>query len=254
MCQVKRSCLFPLFLCIYFLSKRLSIMFKHAKAFFKASLLTSWALTAVLGQAQVLENSISPSELHSRDLRTQGRFSVEVQAIGISAGINRGLMAGYSLRPNSQILLKYELGNELDGLFGNYKAQSEFVAVTEREFFGNSFYLEGGLAGHKKNVQRSNPWDQAPLNVNGPYVVKTESEYERRDFGMVFGLGNQWQWSHFTLGCEWVGIYIPFSSSKTQGYKVETLSDGSSKRWDIARNDVNSSDLRLLNLHFGFSF
>jgi hypothetical protein len=46
--------------------------------------------------------------------------------------------------------------------------------------------------------------------------------------GTGIRVGNQWQWKHFTLGCDWVGIgrvlsYFKYSESEKNFYTVTLM-------------------------------
>lgn len=71
--------------------------------------------------------------------------------------------------------------------FDNPESQTVF-ALNYKHFFGNTFYLSSGLY----------------------YLNYTEEHYSSNlhltDIGAEIRIGNQWQWSHFSIGVDWLGL------------------------------------------------
>ncbi|MDQ3235626.1 MAG: hypothetical protein M3Q07_27770, partial [Pseudobdellovibrionaceae bacterium] len=167
-------------------------------------------------------------------------------------GLARGVMGSYYLRPDAHLGLKYFRSDEISDVFDDYRAHSDLLAITVKEFISNSFYMEGGFGVRKKYVHRKN---RDLIIEDSTYWVKHTSDYSRTDAGFLIGIGNQWQWSRFTIGCEWIGAYIPASPTRVNGNKEEIREDGSRRNLSLDRSDRNTeTSVRLLNFHLGMVF
>ncbi len=104
-------------------------------------------------------------------------------------------------------------------------------AVRYKSFLGNSFYWRVGPGLRQYQIKDrlgSIFSDREELDSTGTVL----------SFGADVGIGNQWQFETFTLGCDWVGYYFP----------VSVLS----KRYDAPENakpeDIKSSEDELTDL------
>jgi hypothetical protein len=82
-----------------------------------------------------------------------------------------------------------------------------YFSLQAKHFFGNSFFVGAGIATKKIIAKESGFFS------SGSLVSNFEIEQQVTTRGLEFGLGNRWQWRHFTLGGDWLGIYAPSSSS-----------------------------------------
>ena len=103
--------------------------------------------------------------------------------------------------------------------------------INYKKFFGQTFYIKPSVYYKSQNIVKS-------TSSIGGVLVDKEAGYVH-DLGIGFKVGNQWQWSKFTLGCDWIGY----------NKKIALL--------DISGNldeDVYQDSLSLLNLYLGMSF
>ena len=98
-------------------------------------------------------------------------------------------------------------------------------------FVGNSFYSRAGL--HYRAVKRQNE------------SLRTAEE-NYRDIHLRVSIGNQWQWSNFTLGVDWIGFNT----------RVYEISDLNMSDWDYLADgdELLTFNLNLLQLNLGLSF
>jgi len=70
------------------------------------------------------------------------------------------------------------------------------------------------------------------------------------------GLGNRWQIGKFTIGCDWVGVILPISSSTTtSSTKNSSLGLWSTDSdFDVEASEVERNNLVLTKVQLGFSF
>ena len=79
------------------------------------------------------------------------------------------------------------------------------LALKYKTYPGNSFYFDGGF-GLRTIVAKH----------EGIFRLgKSRFEQQINTTGLIVGIGNRWQWSHFTLGCSWVEAFLPISQAST---------------------------------------
>lgn len=112
-----------------------------------------------------------------------------------------GARAAYIYSPK----LTFE-GSYLEGEFAFFGLSKEIALLSTRAkwFFGNSFYGVGGV-GYRQVTMR----DTRSQYDNNTYLAKSHLIYQNTAITAEGGIGNQWQFSGFTLGCDWVGLSIP---------------------------------------------
>lgn len=70
-------------------------------------------------------------------------------------------------------------------------------------------------------------------------------------------VGNQWQWSNFTIGCDWLGVMVPVAVLKIDDRFGNTtgISDSSRKSLDDAWMTLGkTTSVMLTRLYVGASF
>ncbi len=82
------------------------------------------------------------------------------------------------------------------------------ISVNYKKFFSNSFY---GLFGLEYSEIRSRFDAGGFLGLGETYSIRDISRT-----ALDLRAGNQWQWSHFTMGVDWIGLLIPIHTSKTE--------------------------------------
>ena len=106
--------------------------------------------------------------------------------------------------------------------------RGEVLEIFYKKFNGNSFYVKPLVFYRNMDIDE-----------------KEGTDYVFSDFGVGISIGNQWQWSNFTIGCDWVGVN---SRLATLDYKDSKNSERVffSKGYGFTAN--------LLNLYIGYSF
>lgn len=200
---------------------------------------------------QIQEQSIAPTNLdnqfkdESASNRVNKKFSLMLSA-GIGFGDQgNGILGGYFLDPNSIIEAEYftsEDDSKEDVLNGykysstNFKQETDSLNVSLKYFLANSFYIKPGL-----------------FYVDYRYVTKGyffgDADIKRKDLGMSFSIGNQWQWQNFTLGCDWFGIQSGVVNLSKSGEDNTIFSDLEGRT-----QDKTWLTATLLKLNIGASF
>jgi hypothetical protein len=157
----------------------------------------------------------------------------------IPAG-NSGISIATYLTRNSAIVFGYNqliAGRECWGSLSCSDKGYSFE-VHYRKFFGNSFYVAGGVEQRHVTIEGGDSWGSEDYSFDGDSTA----------LGVV--VGNQWHWQSFFLGCDWVGITVPvswnLSNVKTSTYTYDF--DSAKKTY------VTGTTGMLLRLHLGMAF
>jgi hypothetical protein len=161
--------------------------------------------------------SSTASAQTSESLREQNPFYFAVQG-SIWSGPNSAYGAKIGWR-SARVALEGQYNNN-----GHYSTSSfsfwpesertnfknEAYSVDLKYFVGNSFYAGGGLS---YQIRRSNHVSQ------GPHFIEVE---DGRGYSEIlseqFFIGNQWEFSHMTLGVDWVGVSLPVAYINESNY------------------------------------
>jgi hypothetical protein len=107
--------------------------------------------------------------------------------------------------------------------------------VHAKLFRGNSFYGVLGVSGRER----------------GP--LATPMRGATREQALAdFAIGNQWQWRHFTLGCDWVGVSVPFYTQVTES--DASVIAGDHDRIFASTRSPEAPDWHVLRLYAGVTF
>jgi hypothetical protein len=215
----------------------------------------SLALGLLMSPHSALAQDTSSETNASQANRGVGRATILVQPIGFGQGIQNALRLEYSQPGDMRIGLLLQQGTELSDLFDTFQAYSTTAALYIKRYAGNSFYFELGAAAHERNVRTKDYTYDFRSDGSFGAVYYDEEDYRKQDIGLQLGLGNQWQWEHFTLGCEWVGAYVPIQATGFSGKSRRHLTSGEEQELSLGKkkNNLNTS-LRALNFSFGWQF
>lgn len=203
--------------------------------------------------------------------RQSKRFSVNLELIGLATpmAMGSGLRAGYFLKPNWVFELGVASatakGSDDDSLysssdtysFSGYDAErigtSTITEVHVKHFVNNSFYWSVGPA-HRQTKAELRAYEDSFFEEDEERT--TIATLDAADVGLSGTIGNQWQWSNFTLGCDWVGLYQPVITLKDDLEDGETPED--SKGIDGTRktfkDDLTTMNAQGVRFYMGASF
>ena len=111
------------------------------------------------------------------------------------------------MTPDSLIEVSYAKG-ESDILFA--RIHNGLTTLHLKSFWGNSFYTNLGVGSRSLGYSFDFP------TIDGQGQITGFSEAYKIDnsvLGVDFSIGNRWQWETFTIGCDWVGTFVPLSTS-----------------------------------------
>jgi hypothetical protein len=90
---------------------------------------------------------------------------------------------------------KYDRYNDDSYIYRDRDTQFT-TSVQLKQFVSNSFYLKAGIFYRDLKEEKTRP----------SLFSSDTGTYRLKDMGLTFSLGNQWNFSKFTLGCDWFGI------------------------------------------------
>jgi len=113
---------------------------------------------------------------------------------------------------STQNLLEFEFTQgELSWWFIHVRSLT--LGLHLQHFIGNSFYLSAGADDRKLTLEDPSVAVMAAI----PQTIG-----QAESLNLALGLGNQWQWQHWSVGCEWMSLMIPVwtfqSDYNTSGY------------------------------------
>ncbi len=182
-------------------------------------------------------NASSSSAISSN---RNGRIITAQAGVGYFNGIAKFASAGYQVTPDWVLEAYYEKSETF--FFGTSTSR----AIRSKNFWTTNLYTNVGLM-HRQTSGRSAFLDVLSSTFTGK---ETHYDIEYWDVGPGFSIGNQWQWSAFHVGCDWIGVYWPLYASAAKVIKTEG-SEISRKTTDDDLKPEPSA--RLLRLYLGMS-
>jgi hypothetical protein len=206
----------------------------------------------------------SLTEKTSQDRRKSLSFIGTLQPAGFGPipEFSQGVTLGYFLKPNSILQLEY-MNARTPFKTPNYSNANGYGSSTSsrrwysnlngysigihlKQFFGNSFYLKSGL--DYKNLTRENSYE-------GTEADSFTVEFSGESVAAALAFGNQWQYSHFTIGCDWIGISAPLSHSvRNESSRGPVTEAGYNTRQNGEARYLSMTSLQLLRIYAGASF
>ncbi len=215
---------------------------------------------------QQIIQQISVAPLTSSDVRKDLKYTVTLQPVGFGPipEFSQGINIGYFLNPNSILQLEYTSSHTpfqtpaysgANGYGSSTSSQRWYsslrgysLGIHLKQFFGNSFYVNGGV--DYRNLSRNNDYEDL-TNTSQSFSVG----FSGTSVAAAISLGNQWQFSHFTIGCDWIGVSVPFSHTVQNESTVGPVSDdGFSARQTDESRYLSMPSIQVLRLYAGASF
>lgn len=185
-------------------------------------------------------------DLTSQDFRKDKTFIATGQVFGVGpipGSLTQGGSFGYFINPDLIISLEVVSGNSPIILFdiNSYRSvKYNSVGIHAKNFVGRSFYFKGGV-----DVNRFTE-DFVGFNIANRHGFDSDST------SASIAIGNQWQFSHFTLGCDWVGATLPLTSNIKSEYASDNYEKASLE--DDKTRYLKSTGLQLLRFYLGASW
>lgn len=184
--------------------------------------------------------------------RIDKSFTLHYMAFGIgpSRSGSIGGTFGFFLDRNSEIDIEVINGRPYTyGFFfgSEYDIKTNSFGVHYKHFAGNSFYYRGGI--DYRNVDYSH----TSYDILTPSNVYSRENFKGNSMTATFVIGNQWQWDNFTLGCDWFGIALPFTS-QVDSESVGGSNPSQKNLKDEEENFLKKETSTSLRFYLGASF
>lgn len=190
-----------------------------------------------------------PSSMGASELNRQNK-TVEIGAelAGFLLNYTSGIYGGFYLTPNQVLTLRYNQGMT----FSDGDSMSA-MSANLKSFWGNSFYTVVGIGSRSYEYNHSEKSifdtteDEGDIET---YKISASS------IGLEAGIGNQWTFGAFTLGTDWVGVWVPLSTSGTE-LETEEYYDSRNLSYENISNDVDyikAVQPMFVRLYLGISF
>lgn len=177
-----------------------------------------------LTKAQKGDSSLAESEpssyarsLKSGGVALRGGYIVGgVEGGGVDVFMNRGSKLQFGA---SYLTGSHDLSNDLSEknavVTDRADVKADIYLAQCRYYFGNSFFVTGGLGQRVINVDFA-------LHDSLDTDNRLEESLQISSTVAQIAIGNNWAWeSGFFLGAEWIGYLVPLSSSKSSSVKTE---------------------------------
>ncbi len=184
----------------------------------------------------------------SSELRKNKSFQIVGQPAGLGplTAYTTGLGFGVFLDSDSLIDMTYHHNISKNLAGSEYRVQIENFGTHYKKFMKNSFYFKTGLDYRRVTYEYNSNFGDGSLEEN--------TQFKATALNASFALGNQWQWDTFTLGCDWVGAYVPLSTSTSNEYTAGSFSRNVRRLSDDERRYVNELTLYFAHFYLGVSF
>lgn len=171
------------------------------------------------------------------------RVFIGYEAFGLNPLASTGFMAGMYLSPDSIVDLSWTNG-KFEWL--GFEMKSTAIAVRYKSFNGNSFYWRAG------GMFRTYEYDASYYDLSSAQTSNGTVKISAT--GLDLGIGNQWQWDTFSLGCDWIGAFIAVTGSSSVSRAAGATDAWYDKEVSDAKSISKKGNLQLLRFYLGVSF
>lgn len=182
----------------------------------------------------------------SEQNRVGKTFGVAAEiGLGIAPFPTAGFLANYYIKRNHVVELAYVSGSL--SVFAIDLSWS-LISARYKYFIGNSFYVNSGL-GYRQFVFKDK------FETLFGAADNIDAELKSTSLGVEFTIGNQWQWDNFTLGTDWIGIFVPVSSNSDDKYLVNGQEPEEAKDLNDSSESLGKTpNYELLRFYLGVTF
>ena len=217
--------------------------------------------SAVSAEETSSDTKTGPQDDSSKGLRDKQKFNADLLYTPLSDFILQyGVGAAFNMKPSLAIGIHYLAGSKTinyasteggSKVTGEAKLQGSAGYVYGRYFFGNSFNMMAGLGVRAATMEYTLAESSADLNLNGKVDIQSLA-------APVF-IGNRWTFaSGMTIGCDWLGVFIPLSgkakSSLDGNLSSSTVTDLNQKFVSLGDQLAHKTTLTLFLTSFGWAF
>lgn len=237
---------------------------KHLSLALALSVLSSVAFAQEYRDRLTMQREQTPGVLPGSDeyFRIGKNFggTVQLGGMGPTTMSNTGISLQKYLDRNRVILFEGMIGRMSSDTgaknFPENKWESKSIGVHYKQFFGNTFYLRGGVDQSWVKVANSNVKTASTLTGNDWKANYFELEGDVTSAAV--SLGNQWQWETLTIGCDWVGLSRHLRHTITKDYVNDRTGTNADTQIESANSAkslfLTGSGLHLLRFYVGATF
>lgn len=211
---------------------------------FKSILLS---LVVASTNAFAVETSVATAgHVSSQENRQNKKFIATGLIEAISDVALGGVQGGFFFAPDTVLLLSASSGIQkrntdyLDWTNEINENRATHAGISVQQFLSNSFYVKGGVAYRYVDIRRS--YATTVWGFGSPTDPRSSYEFTGESTSATISVGNQWQWSYFTLGADWITIWAPVSSN----IKSEKYSYAGSTTATTVNNDADDAQKKYL--------
>lgn len=169
----------------------------------------------------------------------------QVAGLGPLSAYTTGVNFGFYINQNSILDFSYHHSLIFAGL-GGYSITFDTIGAHYKHFVKNSFYIKPGVEYRKLSYNYTTYFSDKTLEESTQFTGTTLTAN--------FALGHQWQWDHFTMGCDWVGVALPLSSTVDSEYTAGTYSRNLKRLSDDKQRYIKDIALYFGQFYLGASF
>ncbi len=142
--------------------------------------------------------------------RMNKSYSINYIATGLGPVLfgNTGLSLGFFIDHKSEVDLEFITGRIRNSSYttSDSEVKTNSFGLHYKRFNGNSFYYRTGVD------YRYVDYSYTYRDFSNTTTIIEKNVFKGSALTATFAIGNQWQWENFTLGCDWIGIALPFAS------------------------------------------
>lgn len=218
------------------------------------------ASSALAAQEQNVTIVTRPHDVVFAQTSEFHRMNKSIQLLVQPAGVNptgqagSAVSAGYFISRNSMIQVDVtdsKNNEDWGSVFHSYRISTSSVGAHYKQFFGNSFYVRGGVDFRKVDYNRSFNYTSG---LGSSYDSSSVSKFQGESTALSLVIGNQWQWDNFTIGCDWIGITAPVASSVSESLTGDIDAYDRSRQKEDKEWLVTRTTGQGLRLYLGASF
>ena len=174
--------------------------------------------------------------------------------------LSYGVGGSYNMKPNLALGLQVLMGSETvnysstdqtSTVSGNAKLQGTVGYLYGRYFFGNSFNIMAGLGVRSATIKYLIEESSLKLALDGKIDIQS--------IALPVFIGNRWTFKPgFTIGCDWIGAFVPLSgsakSSLSGNVPNELISDLNDKYLSLGEDLAHKTSLTFFLTSLGWAF
>ncbi len=186
-----------------------------------------------------------------------------IMAMGPAGTAGVGVNIGFFLTENSLLQIEISGGetneNDDDFIFDTWKEKTVkkgYAAGLHYKYFtGNSFYIKAGANYRSFSFSETDTYTPWMIFGSPQEPIVASRSFKGESVAAALGLGNQWQFENFTLGCNWFEVSLPISSRiYDEELSANSTETDRKRNRDDKRLYVTGVGFTALNFYLGASF